>query len=119
MHLAGKRAVVTGGSRGLGFALAAAAAAEPCASRSARGEEQLLTARAKLGDDVVAIPCDVADRDQVDAFLTEVGPVDVLVNDAGVIAVGPWQTQTVDDYRELLDIHFFGVVNTTLAVLPR
>jgi short-subunit dehydrogenase len=119
MDLRGKRAVVTGGSRGLGFALARELRARGArVAICARGEEQLSTARAKLGDDVVAIPCDVADRDQVDAFLTEVGPVDVLVNNAGVIAVGPWQTQTVEDYRELLDIHFFGVVHTTLAVLP-
>jgi short-subunit dehydrogenase len=119
MDLRGKRAVVTGGSRGLGFALAAELRAQGArVAICARGEEQLRTAQAKLGDDVVAIPCDVADRDQVDAFLDEVGPVDVLVNNAGVIAVGPWQTQTVDDYRELLDIHLFGVVHTTLAVLP-
>src|SRR5690242_8490718 len=113
MNLRGKRAVVTGGSRGLGFALA-----RELRARGARGEQQLLAAQTKLGDDVVAIPCDVTDRAQVDAFLDEVGPVDILVNNAGVMAVGPWQTQTVDDYRELLDIHFFGVLHTTLAVLP-
>ena len=119
MDLRGKRAVVTGGSRGLGFALARELRAQGArVAICARGEQQLLTAQAKLGDDVVAIPCDVTDRAQVDAFLDEVGPVDILVNNAGVIAVGPWQTQTVDDYRELLDIHFFGVVHTTLAVLP-
>ena len=119
MDLRGERAVVTGGSRGLGFALARELRAQGArVAICARGEEQLLAAQAKLGDDVVAIPCDVADRDQVCAFLDEIGPVDVLVNNAGVIAVGPWQTQTVDDYRELLDIHFFGVVHTTLAVLP-
>jgi short-subunit dehydrogenase len=119
VNLHGKRAVVTGGSRGLGFALARELRRQGArVAICARGEEQLATARAKLGDDVVAIPCDVADRDQVGAFVDEVGPVDVLVNNAGVIAVGPWQTQTVDDYRELLDVHFFGVVHTTLAVLP-
>ena len=119
MHLHGKRAVVTGGSRGLGFALARELRRQGArVAICARGEEQLMTARAKLGDDVVAIPCDVTDRAQVEAFVGEVGPVDVLVNNAGVISVGPWQTQTVDDYRELLDIHFFGVVHTTLAVLP-
>jgi len=119
VNLHGKRAVVTGGSRGLGFALARELRRQGArVAICARGEEQLATARAKLGDDVVAIPCDVADRDQVGAFVDEVGPVDVLVNNAGVIAVGPWQTQTIDDYRELLDVHLFGVVHTTLAVLP-
>src|SRR5689334_24938796 len=99
MNLRGKRAVVTGGSRGLGFALARELRAGGArVAICARGEQQLLAAQTKLGDDVVAIPCDVTDRAQVDAFLDEVGPVDILVNNAGVIAVGPWQTQTVDDY---------------------
>jgi short-subunit dehydrogenase len=117
--LRGRRAVVTGGSRGLGFALARelrdrGARVAICA----RGEEQLETARARLGADVTAIRCDVGDPQQVQAFLDEVGPVDVLVNNAGVIAVGPWQTQTLDDYRELMDIQFWGTVHMTLGVLP-
>jgi NAD(P)-dependent dehydrogenase (short-subunit alcohol dehydrogenase family) len=119
VDLHGKRAVVTGGSRGLGFALAQELRAQGArVAICARGEDQLYTARAKLGDDVVAIPCDVGDRHQVENFIGEVGPVDVLINNAGVIAVGPWQTQTVDDYRELLDIQFWGAVHTTHAVLP-
>jgi NAD(P)-dependent dehydrogenase (short-subunit alcohol dehydrogenase family) len=119
LDLQGKRAVVTGGSRGLGFALAQELRAHGArVAICARGEEQLMAARAKLGDDVVAIPCDVGDRAQVEAFVDEVGPVDVLINNAGVIAVGPWQTQTIDDFRELVDIQFWGVVHTTLAALP-
>jgi len=119
LDLHGKRAVVTGGSRGLGFALARELRAQGASvAICARGEEQLFAARAKLGDDVIAIPCDVGDREQVDAFIDEVGPVDVLVNNAGVIAVGPWQTQTIDDFREMMDIQFWGLVHTTMAVLP-
>jgi short-subunit dehydrogenase len=119
LDLDGKRAVVTGGSRGLGFALARELRSQGAhVAICARGEEQLMAARAKLGDDVTAIPCDVGDRAQVEAFVEEVGPVDVLINNAGVIAVGPWQTQTIDDFREMLDIQFWGVVHTTLAVLP-
>src|SRR5205814_9223830 len=78
LDLHGKRAVVTGGSRGLGFALARELRAQGAGvAICARGEEQLFRARAKLGDEVVAIPCDVGDRDQVGAFIDEVGPVDV------------------------------------------
>jgi short-subunit dehydrogenase len=119
IDLHGKRAVVTGGSRGLGFALARELRAQGAhVAICARGERQLYAAQAKLGDDVLAIPCDVGDRTQVEAFLDEVGPVDVLVNNAGVISVGPWQTQTHDDFREMLDIQLWGMLNTTLAVLP-
>jgi NAD(P)-dependent dehydrogenase (short-subunit alcohol dehydrogenase family) len=123
IDLRGKRAVVTGGSRGLGFALARELRDQGAhVAICARGEEQLARAQAKLGDDVLAIPCDVADREQVQAFVAAVeealGPVDVLVNNAGVIAVGPWQTQTREDFEEMLDIQLWGVINTTLAVLP-
>jgi NAD(P)-dependent dehydrogenase (short-subunit alcohol dehydrogenase family) len=119
LDLTGKRALVTGGSRGLGFALAAQLRARGArVAICARGEEQLNVARAKLGDDVVAIPCDVTDRAEVQALVESVGPVDVLVNNAGVIAVGPWQTQTPSDFEELLDVHFWGALHTTLAVLP-
>jgi NAD(P)-dependent dehydrogenase (short-subunit alcohol dehydrogenase family) len=119
LDLHGKRAVVTGGSRGLGFAIARELRGQGArVAICARGEEQLFRAQAKLGGDVVAIPCDVSDRAQVEAFIDEVGPVDVLINNAGVIAVGPWQTQTHEDFRELMDIQFWGVVHATLAVLP-
>lgn len=123
LDLTGKVAVVTGGSRGLGFALCRELLRQGArVATCARGEEQLEVARRKLGGDVLAVPCDVGDRAQVEAFLSEVerelGPVDVLVNNAGVIAVGPWQTQTLDDFRELMDIQFWGTVHATYAVLP-
>jgi NAD(P)-dependent dehydrogenase (short-subunit alcohol dehydrogenase family) len=121
--LDGKVALVTGGSRGLGFALCRelrdrGARVATCA----RGEEQLEEAARLLGDDVVAIPCDVADRAQVEALVRDVeaqlGPVDVLVNNAGVISVGPLETQTYADFEEMLAIQLRGTINTTLAVLP-
>jgi NAD(P)-dependent dehydrogenase (short-subunit alcohol dehydrogenase family) len=121
--LDGRVAIVTGGSRGLGFAICRelldrGARVATCA----RGEEQLERARERLGSGVVTLPCDVSDRTQVDAFVAEVesrlGPVDVLVNNAGVISVGPLQTQTERDFEEMLGIQLWGVVHTTLAVLP-
>jgi NAD(P)-dependent dehydrogenase (short-subunit alcohol dehydrogenase family) len=123
IDLDGRVAIVTGGSRGLGFAICRELRSRGArVATCARGEEQLERAQRLLGDDVVAIPCDVSDRAQVEAFVNEaegrLGPADVLVNNAGVIAVGPWQTQTERDFEEMLGIQLWGVVHTTLAVLP-
>ncbi len=115
--------IVTGGSRGLGFAIARELASRGArVAICARGADQLGRARTRLGAGVVAMPCDVSDREQVNEFVGEIrerlGPIDVLVNNAGVISVGPLRTQTIDDFEELLSIHLWGAVNCTYAVLP-
>jgi short-subunit dehydrogenase len=88
----------------------------------AREEETLERARTLLGargDDVRALRCDVGDREQVERLVAEVGQVDALFNVAGVIGVGPFETQSVDDFRRQHDIMFWGVVYPTYAVLPQ
>jgi short-subunit dehydrogenase len=66
--------------------------------------------------------CDVRDKTQVDATMAaaraRLGPIDVLVNNAGVISVGPLETMTVEDYEESIATHFWGPLYTMLAVLP-
>jgi NAD(P)-dependent dehydrogenase (short-subunit alcohol dehydrogenase family) len=121
--LDGRVAVVTGGSRGLGFALCRELLGRGArVATCARGEEQLERARRRLGGDALAVPCDVADEAQVRDFIDQVeerlGPVDVLVNNAGVIAVGPLATQTKADFEEMLAIQVWGSIHTTFAVLP-
>ena len=122
-ELVGRVAVVTGGSRGLGFALCRELAARGArVATCARGAKQLEEARRRLGGDILAVPCDVSDRAEVESFLATVaerlGPVDVLVNNAGVISVGPLATQTHEDFEQMLGAQLWGTINTTLAVLP-
>ena len=127
IELRGRTALVTGGSRGLGFAVA-----EELASRGARvaicarGHEALAEARSRLearGADVLAHPCDVGDRAQVDGLVAAVdsrfGPIDVLVNNAGVITVGPVRALTPEDFEQAMRIHFWGTLHPILAVLPQ
>jgi NAD(P)-dependent dehydrogenase (short-subunit alcohol dehydrogenase family) len=121
--LRGRVALVTGGSRGLGFALCRELLAQGAhVATCARDAERLEEAARRLGGDLLARPCDVSDRQQIEAFVREVedrlGPVDVLVNNAGVISVGPLETQTHADFEEMLAIQLWGTINTTLAVLP-
>src|SRR5690349_16979633 len=92
-----KVAVVTGGSRGLGLVLARELGRAGCrVAICGRDPESLTWAQGRLSDygvDVLAQRCDVAARTDVDEFLgkvrRELGPIDVLVNNAGVMDVGP------------------------------
>jgi NAD(P)-dependent dehydrogenase (short-subunit alcohol dehydrogenase family) len=125
--LRGKVVVITGGSRGLGLALA-----EECARSGARiaicarDERELLrateTIEHKFGVEVLQHVCDVALKDEVDAFINLVlarfGRIDVLINNAGIITVGPQNSQTLTDYQESMDVMFWGTVYAILAVLP-
>jgi short-subunit dehydrogenase len=119
-------AVVSGGSRGLGLVLARELVAEGArVAICARDEPDLARARAELAGaspEVVAIACDVTRQDQVDSMLRQVreqlGPVDILINNAGTIQVGPMDEMTVEDYDQALRAHFWAPLYTTLGVLP-
>jgi len=125
--LHGRTVLVTGGSRGLGFALASELAdAGARVAICARGEEALGRARAQLearGAEVLVTRCDVGRRDEVERWVAEAtdrfGQVDVLVNNAGVISVGPLLSQRHEDFAQAMDIHFWGIVNPVYAVLPQ
>jgi NAD(P)-dependent dehydrogenase (short-subunit alcohol dehydrogenase family) len=119
--------LITGGSRGLGLALAEAFAREGARLViCARDAADLAAARARLermGAEVLALPCDVADRAAVERLVGEAtrrfGRIDVLVNNAGQIAVGPLESQRLEDFEQAMAVMFWGVVYPTLAVLPQ
>jgi short-subunit dehydrogenase len=124
--LAGKVVLLTGGSRGLGLELARVLARKGSRlALLARDEAELARARDELrtaGAEVEIFGCDVRLQDQVQNAVREVverfGRVDVLVNNAGVIQVGPAETMRVSDYQEAMDTHFFGPLFLVQTVLP-
>lgn len=125
--LHGEVALVTGGSRGLGFLLARQLLREGCAvAICARDAEHLDRARERLaretGGDVAAFTCDVADAgavaDMVDAVVERFGRLDIVVNNAAIIHVGPLETLELHDFRYAVDVACFGILHTTLAALP-
>jgi short-subunit dehydrogenase len=124
--LLGKNVLITGGSRGLGLALAREFAVQGArlaiCGRDAESLERARASLERLAGEIVAVPCDVADRASVEALLQQVhrslGPVDVLVNNAGVIEVGPAETMSLADYEVAMATNFWGLLYPTLAVLP-
>ena len=121
-----KTVLITGGSRGLGLVLARELAQEGARlAICARDPQELERARADLvgrGAEVHVFPCDVTDRAQVAEWVRvcqhRFGRIDVLLNNAGVIEVGPIEVQTLADFEEAMRTHFWGPLYTILAVLP-
>ena len=117
---------ITGGSRGLGLILAHAFIEEGArVAFCARNQKEIDRATEQLsfeGAKVHGYRCDVSKRDEVEETIrrveAEVGPIEVLVNNAGVITLGPVETMTVEDFEREMGVHFFGQLYTTLAVLP-
>jgi NAD(P)-dependent dehydrogenase (short-subunit alcohol dehydrogenase family) len=122
----GKVVLITGGSRGLGLVLARQFASEGAkVAICARDMEEIHRAIEDLagrGTEILGVACDVTSQEDVSRMVAEVverfGGVDVLVNNAGTIAVGPVETMTVADYEEAMKTHFYGPLYATLAVLP-
>lgn len=122
----GRCVLITGGSRGLGLVLAREFAAEGARlAICARDEEELERARADLaaaGAAVHALVCDLTNAAQVRQVVRTVestdGPIDVLVNNAGIIQVGPYDSMTLDDYERAMRTHFWGPLYVIQSVLP-
>ncbi|MBV8761704.1 MAG: SDR family NAD(P)-dependent oxidoreductase [Deltaproteobacteria bacterium] len=120
--IAGKVVLITGGSRGLGLVMARQLVAQRArVAICARDPEELGRAKRDLGE-VLAIPCDVTQPEQLARLVGEVthlyGPIDCLINNAGVIQVGPMKHMTIEDYEHAMATHFWAPLRLTLAVLP-
>lgn len=124
-ELFGKKVLITGGSRGLGLVMAREfvrqGAQVAICERDTDELERAAADLAALGSHAVTVPCDITDPAQVQSMVRSVlgslGTIDVLVNNAGVIEVGPAELMTLADYEEAMRVNFWGPLYTTLEVL--
>ncbi len=123
---AGKVVLISGGSRGLGLVIARQLAAEGARiALLARDENELARAKADLasrGAHVLPIICDLTSRDliasAIDQTLAHFGAIDVLINNAGVIEVGPLEHMAREDFERSLAVHFWAPYELTMRARP-
>ena len=124
--LEGRVVAITGASSGIGEATALAAskagAAVALAARRAERIEDLAGRIESAGGRAVAIPTNVADEGQANAFVSgareQLGRVDVLVNNAGVMLLGPVTGADTEDWRRMVNCNVLGLLYCTHAALP-
>jgi NADP-dependent 3-hydroxy acid dehydrogenase YdfG len=119
----GTRALVTGGSRGAGFALARALVDHGATvGLIARSRTGVTDAAAELGFGTLALPADVADRasltSAVRAYEAETGRIDLLVVAAAIPGSALFLDQTTEELRRLVDVNVRGALHTVRAALP-
>jgi 3-oxoacyl-[acyl-carrier protein] reductase len=126
LGLNGRRAIVTGGSKGLGQAIAAELLAEGAAvaicSRNQAELDETAAGLAASGGSVTALPCDVTDPGQVESFIAAaaaaLGGTDILVNNAGAARPGRFAALTDDDWHADIEVKLFSQIRCTRAALP-
>ena len=127
MDLTGRIAIVTGGTRGIGRAIAKSlASAGAKVAITARNEKEIADAVAKLnqlsGGNVTGYVCDVRDYEQVKSVFAKVaqdlGGVDILINNAGIGFFAPVESTSVEDFRAVLETNVFGVFYCCHEAIP-
>jgi NAD(P)-dependent dehydrogenase (short-subunit alcohol dehydrogenase family) len=121
-----KVAVITGGSRGLGLVLARQICAQGGnVALIARDPDELARAKADLaprGGAVLTIQCDLLDAAQIEAAIREIidrlGKIDILINSAGIIEVGPLEHMTREDFERAMRLHFWAPYELVSRIVP-
>jgi NAD(P)-dependent dehydrogenase (short-subunit alcohol dehydrogenase family) len=121
-----KVAVITGGSRGLGLVLARHICAQGgSVALIARDPDELARAKADLaarGGAVLTIQCDLLDVSQIEAAVRQVidrfGKIDILINNAGIIEVGPLEHMTREDFEHAMQLHFWAAYELVSRIVP-
>jgi 3-oxoacyl-[acyl-carrier protein] reductase len=130
LGLTGRRAIVTGGSKGLGKAitaelLAEGAAVAICSRHAGELEETAAELRkaAAAGQQLLALPCDVTDPAQVTDFIAaataSLGGLDILVNNAGGARPGRFATLTDEEWHDDIEVKLFSQIRCIRAALPQ
>jgi len=122
----GKRALITGAARGIGFATAERLGAAGVALVLADIDEELLGEAAQRLNHLVPAPKTVcldvrsqlAFNEAVAQIESETGPIDILVNNAGIMALGGFLDQALASDQRQIDINLYGVIHGCRAVLP-
>ena len=120
----GRVAVITGASSGIGEATARALTADGYrVALLARRLDRIQALAGELDDDAIAIEADVTDRDTILAasrrVQDELGGVDVLINNAGVMLLGPFSAELSRDYRRMIETNLLGAITTTEVFLDQ
>ena len=118
---AGLNALVTGGGRGIGAAIAAALTRGGASVTILGRDEAMLAARVKAGDAKAYIRADVVDADGFEAVMTRIASdqaIDILVNNAGAAISMPFLKTGNADFRRMMDVNLLGPVIATRALVP-
>lgn len=125
--LSGRAALITGGSRGLGLLIARLLAADGAQlTLVARDETELERARRDLearGAHVLVVAADVGDRAQMERAVQRAverfGRLDILVHNAGIIQVGPFEHMELQDFEQAMNVHFWAALYAIRAAVPQ
>ncbi|MDM5328656.1 SDR family oxidoreductase [Neobacillus sp. CF12] len=127
LQLKNKTAIVTGGSKGIGKAIAKALAAEGAnVVICGRGLEALSEARNEIeqvGGKVIAVQADLSNQKDVERLVSETvncfKTIEILVNNAGVVnRFDDFESLEIEDWQKLFEVNIFGAVRVTKAVIP-
>src|SRR5882757_565962 len=124
--LRGKVALITGGSRGLGLVLARHICGQGGnVALIARDPDELARAKADLalnGGAVLTIQCDLLVAAQIDSAVRQIidrfGRIDILINNAGIIEVGPFEHMTREDFERAMQLHFWAPYELVSRIVP-